>query len=297
VLAVACGSEEVEAPVVRSETGPLVVYAVNRPLAEFAERIGGEAVRVVLPVPANVDPADWTPGAEEVAAFQTADLVLDQGGGYAAWLDHVTLRRERVVDTTAALRDRMLPAEAVVTHQHGPQGAHAHGTLATETWLDPSLAAAQAEAVAAAFSRARPEHAEAFERGLAALEGELRELDEQLAAAARRLDGRPILFSHPVYTYLVQRYALNARSLHWEPDEAPTRAQWRDLDAVRSEHPARLLVWEHEPLPESARRLAALGIRSVVFETGARAGASTLARLRVGAEVLAAAAASDAESG
>ena len=39
----------------------LTIYAVNYPLAFFAEQIGGEDVDVVLPVPPGVDPAFWEP--------------------------------------------------------------------------------------------------------------------------------------------------------------------------------------------------------------------------------------------
>ncbi len=59
----------------------LVVYAVNYPLAWLAERIGGEFVAVVLPWPADVDPAFWSPDAETVAAYQRADLIILNGGG------------------------------------------------------------------------------------------------------------------------------------------------------------------------------------------------------------------------
>ena len=39
---------------------------------------------------------------------------------------------------------------------------------------------------------------------------------------------------------------------------------WRELEALLRQHPARLLVWEAEPLDCTAKRFAALGIRSVV---------------------------------
>ena len=64
---------------------PLTVYVVNYPLRYFAERIGGELVRVVFPAPADVDPAHWSPDAETVAAYQAADLILLNGAGYARW--------------------------------------------------------------------------------------------------------------------------------------------------------------------------------------------------------------------
>ena len=42
-------------------------------------------------------------------------------------------------------------------------------------------------------------------RKVEVLEADLDLLDEELARATRSLGGRPILFSHPVYTYLARR--------------------------------------------------------------------------------------------
>jgi len=67
----------------------LSVYAVNYPLAYFAERIGGSSVNVVLPVPADIDPAFWEPDASVIAEFQQADLILLNGAGYANWSTHL----------------------------------------------------------------------------------------------------------------------------------------------------------------------------------------------------------------
>jgi zinc transport system substrate-binding protein len=171
-----------------------------------------------------------------------------------------------MVDTSAALGDRLLPLEESVTHQHGPTGAHSHAGLAFTIWLDPTLAILQARAVAKAFGRARPEHEAALRANLAALEADLRALDTRLEAAARAIGDTPLLFSHPVYPYLIRRYGLDARSLHWEPDEPPDARAWRELREVLAEHPARWMLWEAEPLPETARSLRELDIESRVFD-------------------------------
>ncbi len=265
----ACLPEEPGDPPGASEdrgAGPLTVYTVNYPLQYSAERIGGDRVDVRLPAPADVDPAYWSPGAETVAAYQGADLILLNGAGYAQWVQRASLPRARRVDTSAAFRDRFIPLEHALTHGHGPEGAHSHEGVAFSTWLDPTLAAEHARAVAEAFAKARPEHAEAFRRGYEALAAELRDLDARLAAAAQSLAGAPLLFSHPVYQYFIRRYALNARSLHWEPGAAPSQSLWRELTELLAAHPARWMIWEGEPAPETVAKLRALGVNSLVYE-------------------------------
>jgi zinc transport system substrate-binding protein len=266
VLACGPGERTDEARRAAPEAGdPLTVYVVHYPLRYFAERIGGEHVRVVLPAPADVDPAHWSPDAETVAAYQGADLILLNGAGYARWVERASLPRTRLVDTSASFRDRLIPLDAATSHIHGPEGAHTHADLAFTTWLDPALAVLQARAIADAFAKARPEHAAAFGAGLAALESALGELDAKLGEAARAIDENPLLFSHPVYQYFARRYSLNARSLHWEPEEPPDEHAWRALEELLAEHPARWIIWEAAPSEATARRLDALGVQSIVY--------------------------------
>jgi zinc transport system substrate-binding protein len=249
--------------------GPLTVFAVAYPLQYFAERIGGDAVDARFPVPAGVDPAEWSPDAVAVAEVQSGDLVLLNGPGYASWVGRASLPRRRLVDTSAGFRDRRLPAEAGVRHAHGPEGEHAHEGVAGMSWLDPLLAVEQARAIAAAFVTARPGDAAAFERGLAALEDDLRALDRRFGAAAEAVADEPIFFSHPVYEYFVRRYGLNARSLHWEPHEAPTPPMWADFRQALVEHPAQALLWEGPPGAATEAALERLGVRSFVFDPAA----------------------------
>jgi zinc transport system substrate-binding protein len=270
LAAVACSQEPAQTPATGpSPEGPLTVVAVNAPLASLARAVGGPAVEVVFPAPPEIDPAYWTPDPETVAAVAQADLVLRNGAGYARWLDRASLRAGRLVDTSAAFRDALIPIEDGAVHRHGPEGATDHGAVAFTVWLDPHLALLQARAIAAALSAARPEESEDFERRLAEVTVRLDALDQRLAAASRALGETPLLLSHPVYQYPTARYHWNARALHWEPDGLPDEAEWQALEALLVAHPARWMLWEAPPMPEIRRRLAAHGITALVFAPGA----------------------------
>jgi zinc transport system substrate-binding protein len=247
----------------------LEVVAVHEPLRYMAERIGESFVAVTLPVPPGEDPAHWAPTAEQVIAFQTADLILLNGAGYEPWLKSVTLPRASRLDTTAALSAQLIERSDVTTHAHGPAGSHSHARLAFTTWLDPELAIGQARAVAEGLARARPDGAARYRERLGALEGDLRELDRRLTAIAMLLNGAPVLFSHPVYQYLERRYELNGRTVEWEPNELPSQVEWERLASILEDHSAELMIWEAQPEPEIVARLADLGIRVVVFSPGA----------------------------
>ncbi len=246
---------------------PLVpqVYTVSFPLSYFAERIAGDTVDVVFPAPADVDPADWSPPAEVVAEYQKADLILLNGAGYAGWIQNATLSPSRLVNTSAALADRLIGTEDAVTHTHGPAGDHSHTTTAITTWLDFDIASQQASAVFDALVRLLPEHEADFRERLTYLQADLGELDLELKEISGRIGQQPLLFSHPVYQYFIRRYGLNGRSVHWEPDAVPDDASWRDLQTLLAAHPATTMIWEATPLPETRELLERLGVRSVVF--------------------------------
>ena len=264
-LVTGCSSDERAVQQQEEHRGPSVVYAGNYPLAYFAGRIAGDSVEVVLPVPVDIDPAMWVPDAGAIAELQRADLVLLNGAGYEGWLQRVTLSRSRLVDTSTAFVDRLIPVENDVTHSHGPTGDHSHAGTAFTTWLDCEFAIEHARAVLSALVRLWPENEGEYRARFADLERELLELDQALGEVSARIGDQPLLFSHPVYQYLERRYSLKGLSLHWEPGQMPEEAQWRELSGMLSSHPAAWMIWEGTPHPEAAGRLEGLGVQSVVY--------------------------------
>jgi zinc transport system substrate-binding protein len=267
MMACGDGGPAVERPSVESGSGDaLMVYTVNYPLAYFAERIGNDLVEVEFPVPAHEDPAFWKPAAETIAAYQRADLILLNGAGYAKWTELAALPSSRVVDTSEGVGDRLLQFQGAVTHSHGPEGEHEHVGYAFTTWLDPEIAIQQAQVIAAAIALERPEQEADIQRRMEVLKDHLVDLDSRLQVAAEAIGDAPLLFSHPVYQYLINRYQLNGVEVHWEPDEAPDEQTWEHLKKTLENHPAKWMVWESEPQAKTVAELEARGIASVVFD-------------------------------
>jgi zinc transport system substrate-binding protein len=243
----------------------LTVYTVNYPLFYFAERIGGAHVNVIFPAPSGIDPAFWTPDIETVRKYQQADLIILNGADYAKWTKKVSLPRLRTVDTARPFRDNLILIETSTTHNHGPGGDHSHGGTAFTTWLDFDQALKQAEAIMKSFVRKVPDHRQAFADNFATLEKDLLNLDNQLKTITKDQASLPIVASHPIYQYLARRYNLNLKMMMWEPEEDPGGAEWKKLKEQLIEHPAKWMLWEGEPLPDSVARLQSMDINSTVF--------------------------------
>lgn len=240
-----------------------VVIATNYPLYFFTQMMAGNNVDVRFPG-IEGDPAAWTPDGDAVVELQAADLIIINGAGYESWLSFVTLPEDILLDTTVGLAEYFLPMESSV-HQHGPEGEHSHPGTAYTTWLDPLMAIEQARAIEQALSVLAPVHADDFRAGFTQLEARLQELDRLLQQAFAALQDQPVVFSHPVYQYLQNRYGINGHSVHWEPDGEPGVRAWIDFQNLLREHPARLVIWEDQPLPEVRARLEETGIHTIVF--------------------------------
>lgn len=257
-------SPQVEQPDASATSIP-VVYAVNYPLKYFAERIAGDLAKVVLPVPTGIDPAFWRPKPEIILAFQKADLILLNGAGYAKWIQFSTLREKRLLNTSALFEERYIYVSGVKPHAHGPGETHVHGDIAFTTWLDPTLAMQQAEAIRDGLILLIPKRAQHLDSRLQRLVFDLHKLDDRLREITQEHRDKPLIASHPIYQYFARRYELKIESLHWEPGEIPSDEQWRSLSALLEHYPAKSMIWEGPPLGEVASRLRELGIECIVF--------------------------------
>lgn len=249
-----------------SKNAKPTVAVVNYPLKYLAERIAGDRVNVVFPIPPGVDPAFWAPEPKGVLSYQRADLVLLNGATYGKWLDKVSLAWRKLVNTSESFKDRYIAVRERATHSHGPEGAHAHFGTAFTTWLDFQQAAQQAKAVRMAFDKLIPDGKQQFAANFKSLEADLLALDRKIEVLVQGKQAHPLVASHPVYDYFARRYRLSIRSVLWEPDQFPTDKQWVAVKELLKGHPAKWMVWESDPNPRTIERLKSIGVESLVFD-------------------------------
>jgi zinc transport system substrate-binding protein len=245
------------------------VIASNYPLYFFASQIAaGASAEIEIKLPEmEGDPANWKPDSNAIAELQNADLVVLNGAGYESWLGWITLPEHRLLDTSTGITEQLIPMESDSVHQHGPAGEHSHKNKAFTVWLNPVLAIEQARSIHGALLRLAPQHAELLATNFESLAGSLSRLDQEQEAVFSQLGDRAILFSHPVYQYLQERYQINGRSVHWEAGELPATRSWIELGEILTKHPAQLMLWEGAPLEETRSRLLDSGITSIPYHT------------------------------
>lgn len=262
VLASSCSNDSTsDSP--DSGSGKPQVYVSNYPLKYFAERLGGDAINVHFPAEGDGDPAFWKPGDADIENLQNADLILLNGATYEKWLDHVSLPGSIQVDTSMDLAAWFIEIPVAGTHSHGKDGEHSHSGTAFTTWLDFTQAQTQASAVMTAIKELPGVDANREDK---LLQADLQALDLSMAEVAKSIGDRSLVASHPVYEYLARHYGLAIESVLWEPETVPDEEAMATLQQLLAKHPAKWMIWEGEPAPESVAKLEAIGVKSVVFD-------------------------------
>jgi zinc transport system substrate-binding protein len=241
----------------------LKVFTVNYPLYYFAERIGGEYIELIYPIPNDVDPAYWVP--RELEEIQAVDLILANGADYAKWMEKVSLPSSKIVNTSKHSEDKYIKIEEGTSHSHGATGEHVHYGYAFTTWLDFKIAAGQAEAIKNVFIEKLPKHNAAISKNFDELKSELTALDRSMVSIGDMLKEKTVFVSHPVYQYMGKAYNIDIISKHWEPGEKPDDKQWQDFKHNLDHHPSNLMLWEGEPSDEITSSLMESGVKSIVF--------------------------------
>ncbi len=279
----------------------LEVFVSIAPLAQFAERIGGQGVAVHVLVPPGASPAVYSPDQAKLARLQEADLLFRIGvpfegpllaklGREYEDLEVVDLRRGvtlRPMEAGAhdhgehadASDDReQAPGEARDAHDghdHGEHDAHDHGAhdghdhgehdahdhahdhgeLDPHIWLDPKRAVTIAETMCQAMVRADPPRAERYRENLAALQADLRALDERIAQTLAPLRGRTLYVFHPAYGYFAESYGLRQVAVERHGKEPAAREVTELIEQARAEN-AKVIFVQPQFSQRSAKVIA-----------------------------------------
>lgn len=172
---------------------PLVVATIY-PLWDFSRQVAGDRAEVVSLVPPGVEPHDWEPSPRDVTQVQRATVLVHAGTTVDAWAQKLLVdskSRSTVVDASRGL--------SVLTRG---------GATDPHIWLDPTLARAQVEAIAAGLGQADPAGRAIYDDNAKRFSARLEALDQAFAAGLTDCARREIVTSHAAFAYLARRYRL-----------------------------------------------------------------------------------------
>ena len=199
--------------------GKIVVVASTNVYGQIAEEIGGDLVDVTSIVTnESQDPHSFEPSARDQLAVSKADLVIENGGGYDAFIDALIESSGTDAPVVTAVEyshdwpengghDEESAGDAEDhAHDHGDH-EHVEG-FNEHVWYDPHTIAHVAEAIATELGELSPGDAETFTANAEAFSGEVEGLEGSLEEIAAAHEGEKVFVTEPVPVYLVQAAGL-----------------------------------------------------------------------------------------
>jgi zinc transport system substrate-binding protein len=229
----------------------LVVVASFYPLAEGAQRVGGNLVAVENLTPPGVEPHDLELAPDDLEAIVTADVVLYIGGGFQPAI------QEGVADAEGIVLDVLDVAGSLRSPPPGDQEDGEALPADPHVWLDPTRYGGIVEAVGETLARAQPSQAATFRSGAEAFGSELSALDRELADGLATCRSRTIVVNHAAFGYLAEAYDLEQLSISGISPEAEVDPQrLAELSSLVEREGVTTIFTEELASPEVAETLA-----------------------------------------
>ena len=214
-----------------SETDKLTVVTTMNIIADWVAVVGGDGVSATSLLPADADPHNYKPGAQDVAQLAEADLVVSIGQGLEdQWVNALVSRVAKDADAIVSLhqyidfleydpeqrdghdhghRDAHDHGDANHSHDHGDADHdHDHGPLDPHFWFDPLRVKDGALGIAESLAAADPSRRPEYEANATAYAAELDALhtwiEEQVATVPQ--ERRLLVSSHDSLRYFANRY-------------------------------------------------------------------------------------------
>jgi zinc/manganese transport system substrate-binding protein len=201
------------------DEGALQVVASTNVYGQLAAEIGGDRVEVSSLIDsAEKDPHGYEATARDRLAVQKADLVIENGGGYDAFMQELIDGSDATV-ITAAEFSHDYPDAVVDEHdEHAEGDDHAeddeHADSAEHTdeheghshiegfnehvWFDVHTVSHVAEQIAADLSEIDPEGKSEYAAAAEKLATELEGIEGELHTLHEKLEGTPVFITEPL---------------------------------------------------------------------------------------------------
>jgi zinc/manganese transport system substrate-binding protein len=199
--------------------GLVEVVTSTNVYGDLAKTIGGERVEVTSIIDRmSQDPHSYEATARDKLAISGADLLVENGGGYDAFMHQLAddTGKDHDFIITAAGLSKVEGAPEDGEHAEEPAAAghegHNHGEFNEHVWYDLATAGAVAGQIAERLGALDPEHAAEFTANADAFQKRVDGLQGQLDEVAAKVSGAAVAASDPVPLHLLDAAGLKNRT-------------------------------------------------------------------------------------
>jgi ABC-type Zn uptake system ZnuABC Zn-binding protein ZnuA len=194
------------------EKAALKVIAAETFLADIAQNVAGDRVKIDSLMPIGVDPHGFEPTPTDVAKVADSNLLIVNGAGFEEFMAELLENaggQRTVIEAAAGLTQRM-PKEGEHVEEREDEHEHEHEGD-PHFWLDPSNVIKYVENIRDGLSAADPEGAATYKANAENYIAQLKDLDRWIvdrvkeAPEAQRL----LVTNHESFGYFADRYGFH----------------------------------------------------------------------------------------
>ncbi|MHA7238302.1 metal ABC transporter solute-binding protein, Zn/Mn family [Arthrobacter sp. TMS1-12-1] len=210
------GSDAATGQAGSSGDAAITVVTATSVYGDIAAAVGGDDVRVTPIVDSlSQDPHSYEPTVQDKLSVSEADLVIENGGGYDAFLGRLADEAGvgtvlNVVELSGLEEPDGAGDEHAGEEEHADEEEHGHGSFNEHVWYDLTAMTTLAQAVADELARLDAPNADAYRQRADAFAEELRPVQDRLDALASEHgpDGVEVAVTEPVPAYLLEAAGL-----------------------------------------------------------------------------------------
>lgn len=239
------------------------------PMAEFAQQIGGDKVKVTNLTPAGVEPHDFEPTPQDIVAIQNSKLFIYNGAGFEAWVEKVLPDLENSSTTTvdSSKGVNLLAGSEDEHEEENHEEGDDYGLYDPHIWLNPVLATEQVDNILAGLIKVDPENKTYYESRATDYKQKLAGLDQEFKSGLASCQSHTVITSHNAFGYLVQRYNLSVLPISGiSPDEEPSPKRLAEIADFARENNVKYIFFETLVSPSLSQTIAnEVGAQTLVF--------------------------------
>lgn len=184
----------------------LSVLAAESFIADMAQNVAGDRLKVQTLMPLGLDPHAFQPTPQDVSHIADSQVLIVNGAGFEGWLQEVldnTGGERQVIEASADLTSRQAREgeETVMTDEERAAGD-------PHFWLDPTNAIKYVENIRDGLSQADPAGKDVYAKNAETYIAKLKELDTWIAEQMQSIpaERRQIVTNHESFGYFADRY-------------------------------------------------------------------------------------------
>lgn len=181
---------------------PLKVIAAETFLADIAQNVAGDRVKIDALMPIGVDPHGFEPTPADVAKVADSNVIIINGAGVEGFLEELLKNaggQHQTIEAAAGLTSRQLRTGEIADPDHLGD---------SHFWLDPNNVIKYVENIRDGLAKADPEGAATYKANAEAYIAKLKELDRWIVDRVKAVPeaDRLLVTNHESFGYFADRY-------------------------------------------------------------------------------------------